>query len=173
MRNNALRSVATLGAIGILALALAAPSAAQTYNLSGGDYLTEEEYKELSKDEAMEYCEKLAQEIDIQNDNAAAANSMLSDIDAEIAKLREELARAKEANSPLAQQVADLEAKLRQLNELPQSYTVIKDDWLIKISKKRQIYGDGTKWRRIYNANTDKIKDPNLIYPNQVFMIPR
>ncbi len=171
MRINALRSVAVLGAIATLALA--APASAQTYNLSGGDYLTEEEYKELSGDEAMEYCEKLAQEIDIQNDNAAAANSMLSDIDAEIAKLREELARAKEANDPLAQEVASLESQLRQLNELPRSYTVIKDDWLIKISKKRQIYGDGTQWRRIYNANKDQINDPNLIYPDQVFMIPR
>ncbi|KKS26065.1 MAG: Peptidoglycan-binding lysin domain-containing protein, partial [Parcubacteria group bacterium GW2011_GWA2_42_11] len=32
--------------------------------------------------------------------------------------------------------------------------------------------GSGNKWRRIYNANKDKIQDPNLIYPGQELVIP-
>jgi nucleoid-associated protein YgaU len=33
-------------------------------------------------------------------------------------------------------------------------------------------YGNGTKWTMIYNANRDKIKNPDLIYPGQVLRIP-
>ena len=50
------------------------------------------------------------------------------------------------------------------------TYTVVSGDSLWKISKK--YYGDGTKWTKIYNANKDKIKNPNLIYPKQVLTIP-
>lgn len=49
-------------------------------------------------------------------------------------------------------------------------YTVKKGDCLWKIAK--QFYGDGSKWKTIYNANKDKIKNPNLIYVGQVFLIP-
>jgi len=33
-------------------------------------------------------------------------------------------------------------------------------------------YGDAQKWRRIYEANRDLIKDPDLIYPGQQLRIP-
>lgn len=51
-----------------------------------------------------------------------------------------------------------------------QSYTVVKGDCLWNIAKK--YYGNGSKYTEIYNANQDKIKNPNLIYPGQVLMIP-
>jgi nucleoid-associated protein YgaU len=50
------------------------------------------------------------------------------------------------------------------------TYTVVKGDSLWTIAKK--FYGSGSKWKTIYNANTDKIKNPNLIYPKQVLKIP-
>jgi len=156
-----------------LVLAAFAVASAQGYDVTEGVYLTEEEYKELSSDEALAYCEKLAQEIDIQNDNAVAANRMMSDIDAAIMNLQRQLADARAGNSPLESEVAELEAKLRDLQTLPRSYTVVPDDFLIKISEMRKIYGDGTRWKRIYRANRDKIDDPNLIYPDQIFLIPR
>ncbi|GJM43665.1 MAG: hypothetical protein DHS20C21_05070 [Gemmatimonadota bacterium] len=167
---NILRSLATFVAVGVLATGVAG---AQSWDTPSGKYLTEEEYKKLSGDEALEYCEKLAQEIDIQNDNAATANSMLSDIDAEINALRAEVSRAKAGTDPLAADVARLEAMLKDLQDLPRSYTVVPGDFLIKISKMRRIYGDGSHWKRIYRANKGDIKNPNLIYPNQVFLIPR
>jgi nucleoid-associated protein YgaU len=154
-------------------LVVAAPVAAQDYDVAGGRYLTLDEYKRLSADEAQEYCEKLAQEIDIQNDNAAAANEMMSDIDSEISSLKRMLADARSANDPLADEVRRLEQQLKKLGQLPRSYTVVKDDWLIKISGYPRIYSDGTRWKRIYRANREKIDDPNLIYPDQIFLIPR
>lgn len=50
------------------------------------------------------------------------------------------------------------------------TYTVKKGDSLWAIAKR--YYGDGTKWPRIYDANRNKIKKPDLIYPGQVFTIP-
>jgi nucleoid-associated protein YgaU len=50
----------------------------------------------------------------------------------------------------------------------PRTYTVVSGDYLIKIARKVNV----SDWRTIYNANRDKIKNPNLIYPGQVFVIP-
>jgi len=49
-------------------------------------------------------------------------------------------------------------------------HIVMPGDTLWGISLK--YYGFGYYWRRIYNANTDKIKDPNLIHPLQRLLIP-
>jgi nucleoid-associated protein YgaU len=50
------------------------------------------------------------------------------------------------------------------------SYTVVKGDTLSKIAK--HFYGNATQWKRIYEANKDVIKNPDLIYPGQTFKIP-
>ncbi len=50
-------------------------------------------------------------------------------------------------------------------------YTVVKGDCLWNIAKK--FYGSGNQYSRIYNANKDQIKNPNLIYPGQVLTIPK
>jgi len=49
-------------------------------------------------------------------------------------------------------------------------HTVKKGDCLWNIAKK--YYGKGSDWKKIYNANKDLIKNPNLIYPNQKLVIP-
>jgi nucleoid-associated protein YgaU len=51
-----------------------------------------------------------------------------------------------------------------------QSYTVKSGDSLSKIAK--HFYGDGNKWHQIYEANRDKIKNPDLIHPGQELTIP-
>ena len=52
-------------------------------------------------------------------------------------------------------------------------YEVQKGDYLWKIAKRPDIYGDPYAWMRIYTANRDQIKNPDLIYPRQVFRIPK
>lgn len=51
------------------------------------------------------------------------------------------------------------------------TYTVQKGDSLSKIAK--ALYGNAKKWTVIYEANKDSIKNPDLIYPGQVFRIPQ
>jgi nucleoid-associated protein YgaU len=51
-----------------------------------------------------------------------------------------------------------------------QSYTVVKGDSLSKIAKR--FYGDAQQWQKIYEANKDQIKNPDLIYPGQTVRIP-
>ena len=46
----------------------------------------------------------------------------------------------------------------------------MKGDSLSKIAQRA--YGDGNKWSKIYEANKDVIKDPDLIYPGQSLRIP-
>ncbi|MGB0912914.1 MAG: LysM peptidoglycan-binding domain-containing protein [Phaeobacter italicus] len=48
--------------------------------------------------------------------------------------------------------------------------TVQKGDTLWAISRER--YGDGLLYVRVFDANRDAIRNPDLIYPGQVFTIP-
>jgi nucleoid-associated protein YgaU len=52
----------------------------------------------------------------------------------------------------------------------PRTYTVAKGDTLSRIAK--QCYGDANKWRKIFEANRDVIKNPDLIHPGEVLKIP-
>ena len=45
-----------------------------------------------------------------------------------------------------------------------------KGDTLWEIS--RRTYGEGQRYTVIYLANGDQIRDPDLIYPAQVFRLP-
>jgi nucleoid-associated protein YgaU len=50
------------------------------------------------------------------------------------------------------------------------TYVVAPGDSLSKIAK--QVYGNTDDWRKIYDANRDTIKDPDLIYPGQTLRLP-
>jgi nucleoid-associated protein YgaU len=51
-----------------------------------------------------------------------------------------------------------------------QYYTVKKGDYLSKIAK--EVYGDAKKYNVIFEANKPMLKNPDLIYPGQVLVIP-
>lgn len=51
------------------------------------------------------------------------------------------------------------------------SYTVQKGDTLGKISS--QLYGTSRRWKEIYEANRETLKDPNRLRPGQVLRIPQ
>jgi nucleoid-associated protein YgaU len=65
---------------------------------------------------------------------------------------------------------ADMPAAVPNVVESERTYTVVAGDTLSKIAKRE--YGDASKWHRIYEANKDTIKNPDLIYPGQTFKIP-
>ena len=104
--------------------------------------------------------------------------------------------KIKRKEGPKADRQADLNAlKMNKISALPEffdkvhnkmqqaldewidappviSYTVVKGDCLWNIAKKKEHYGNGFAWPVIYKANRDNIKNPDLIYPAQVFSIP-
>jgi nucleoid-associated protein YgaU len=51
-----------------------------------------------------------------------------------------------------------------------QQYTVQKGDTLSKIAK--QHYGEASKYKQIFEANRNILKDPDEIQPGQVLVIP-
>jgi hypothetical protein len=64
-----------------------------------------------------------------------------------------------------------LDAWVEEAKEI--MYTVVRGDHLWGIAKKSEHYGNGFAWPMIYKANRDKIKNPDLIYPQQVFTVPK
>ena len=36
----------------------------------------------------------------------------------------------------------------------------------------RRVYGQGVRHTLIFDANQDQIRDPDLIYPGQIFVVP-
>ncbi|NOZ55959.1 MAG: LysM peptidoglycan-binding domain-containing protein [Calditrichaeota bacterium] len=80
--------------------------------------------------------------------------------------------------SEMQDRIARIEGKIAQLRaKMPKAvydeYTVVRGDYLWKISGKPDIYGDPYQWMRIYTYNRDQIKDPDLIYPDQILKIQR
>ncbi|MBK5963403.1 peptidoglycan-binding protein LysM [Thiocystis minor] len=68
------------------------------------------------------------------------------------------------------------QVKADRLNAPPQAaeiefYVIAKGDSLSAIAKK--FYGDGNAYPRIFEANREVIKDPDLIYPGQKIRIPK
>ncbi len=68
----------------------------------------------------------------------------------------------------------DLTADIIIDSSLPaptRNYTVQPGDTLSKIA--RQFYGDANAYMKIFEANTDQLKDPNMIKVGQVLKVPR
>lgn len=101
---------------------------------------------------------------------------------AEIDQLEQKLNEYKASKiallSEMQDKLATIEGKIAQLRaSLPKAdydeYTVLKGDYLWKIAGKPDIYDDPYQWMRIYTYNRDQIKNPDLIYPDQLFKIQR
>jgi len=78
--------------------------------------------------------------------------------------------------SELDQAIADIEAEIKaKEEEIRNTYVVKPGDWLSKLAEYPEVYGWGNyaRWKEIFNANKDLIKDPDLIYPDWKLKIPR
>jgi nucleoid-associated protein YgaU len=118
--------------------------------------------EKLTKEEAEEMIEGYKQRLADCEARVAEQDEKLRPLEAKLADLNAKL-------SALEDEVADLKSRIKT------SYTVKKGDWLAKLAEYPEVYGKGNYawWPKIYKANKDKIKDPNLIYPGQVFVVPR
>jgi len=100
----------------------------------------------------------------------------------ELAALEGKLAEAKKNKisvlTEMQNLIAAIEGKITQIKDkMPKAmydnYTVVVGDYLWKIAGKKDIYANPYQWMRIYSYNKDQIKDPDLIYPKQIFKIQR
>jgi hypothetical protein len=55
----------------------------------------------------------------------------------------------------------------------PERYMVRRGETLWGMSAREQIYNNPFMWPLIYKANAQQIRDPDLIFPRQIFVIPR
>ena len=66
---------------------------------------------------------------------------------------------------------SDLQADIKvETEDYFHKHTVKGGDSLSKIAK--QYYGDAGKYMHIFNANTDQLKNPDMIHPGQELTIP-
>ncbi|KAA3611278.1 MAG: LysM peptidoglycan-binding domain-containing protein [Calditrichaeota bacterium] len=99
----------------------------------------------------------------------------LDDLQARLDALKENDLSVVSANEQLINQIQSLidQAREKGKGAVPPSYTVTRGDYLWKIAANPDIYNDAYAWIRIYSSNSDQIKDPDLIFPDQTFLIPR
>jgi nucleoid-associated protein YgaU len=141
-----------------------------------GDYYTEKEYRKLSEEQRLEYCQELADQDSVYREEIADARGA-----GDRFSTRSQAARA--AADSLARLADSLDARLAEARRAPQkespapaakpAVTVRRGDSLWRISARETIYGDGRRWNQLYEANRDRIRDADRIYPGQELVIPR
>ncbi len=174
MRNK--KGYIVLVAVALLALFLLAgcgKRVLRSADVSKGDYYSAEEFQRLSKEQRNAYCDQLAGEMNKRNQCSTEADQKVAALTQTVADKESELASMDAKIAELQAKVSDLEAKLAAKRAKPETYTVERGDCLYKISGKEKVYNDPLKWPRLYRANRDKIKDPDLIYPGWVLVVPR
>jgi len=69
------------------------------------------------------------------------------------------------------QSPADIKANITVADDsVYHRHTVKSGESLSKIAK--HYYGDAMKYKQIFEANTDQLKNPDVIHPDQVLVIP-
>ncbi len=101
----------------------------------------------------------------------ADAESRLKDLELTAKELEAEVGTLQARYDQMTEQLAKLKEEWKTCQY--GRYKVLDGDWLSKISSLRNVYNNGAKWPLIYEANKDKIKDPDMISPRQELVIPR
>lgn len=153
--------------------------------LTKGDYdaayrYAEEGLKELEKFESVnsyllaEQRMNTARQRGLNNQDPELFAQIVEEVDAARANLQAEKFAEGKSHSDSA--LVLLDQLMSQTSNLVETYTVVKGDSLWKIAGRPSIYGDPFAWPRIYMANKHKLRypeNPDLIYPGQIFDIPR
>ena len=136
-----------------------------------GDYFTAEEFKNLREDQRLEYCRELADQDSMYREEIADAR-----LAADRYASRATSARA--AVDSLARLADSLEARVAMARKkvAMAGGSVMKvrpGDSLWRLAARETVYGDGRRWKELYEANRDRIRDADRIYPEQELVIPR
>lgn len=55
----------------------------------------------------------------------------------------------------------------------PRKHMVRQDEWLAKIAGYWEVYDNYRQWPVLFEANRDRVDDPDLIFPEQELVVPR
>jgi nucleoid-associated protein YgaU len=143
-----------------------------------GDYYTDQEFRKLSRADREEYCASLARQDSIYRAQVQTTQEDLAASRARALALRQEGDSLFALASGLDEE-ARREASTGSKNEgAPpraggETHVVRSGESLWRISAGPSAYGRGARWSRIYEANRDRIRNPDRIYPGQELIIPR
>lgn len=87
-----------------------------------------------------------------------------------VPQMPEAVIYAKKESAPKAAAALSEKEEVKKEEAKTREYIVQKDDSLWKIAQKE--YGDGNKWKKIYNYNKDKIKNPAKLKAGLILSIP-
>ncbi len=145
-----------------------------------GDYYSDKEFRKLSPEQREEYCNELALQDSLYLDETREATASLAEAEARREPLRREVdsllaeADRREQNiRTLLAADADVPPPKNTGREHSSRWSVRTGDSLWRISSRDNVYGDGSKWPRLYESNRGLIRDPDLIFPGQELSIPR
>ncbi|MCL1911887.1 MAG: LysM peptidoglycan-binding domain-containing protein [Leptospirales bacterium] len=119
--------------------------------------------------------------IQTASDQTSEADEKIIALKTALQKIKKDLLASKQNAEPDATESVEDDKtaykrtdKTERTGEKPRIYTVkyftTEKDCLWRIAQK--VYQDPSLWPRIYIANRDKIKDPDLIFPGQRLIIP-
>lgn len=139
-----------------------------------GDYYSRKEFRKLSKEQRAEYCSELARQ-----DSSYQAE--LLDLKEELDQSHGRALRLRAEGDSLFALGTALEAKagaavkpgVTTTAPAGSRHVVRRGESLWAISASGGVYGTGSRWRALYDANRSRITNPDLIYPGQELSIPR
>jgi len=163
--SNANKNAANSGAVEIYNMALSALNAA---NQAGAYTYASAQMEDAQR--TLEEAKKAYEAGDYINAKQLAESALAKAREAE--QLAKDMGGDQRANQArqIAGEIADPGATPRPY---PTNHIVIKGETLWWIAEYKQIYDDPFQWPVIYKANRSQIKDPDLIFPDQNFVIPR
>jgi len=148
-------------------------SSGRHVDVSAGEYFSEDEYVELSNKEKDRYNKALEGEL-------AELQGQVEERQTELTTTRDQIESLRKQIAPIERELLRIESDLRTLSSqvaqyeaLPKTWNITYGECLWIIAGYEDVYADPVKWPRIYRANTDKIDDPEWIYPDTVLVIPR
>ncbi|MCK4352183.1 LysM peptidoglycan-binding domain-containing protein [candidate division WOR-3 bacterium] len=137
-----------------------------------------QEEKKLTEEQALELIEGYKAKEEIANtkieeekQKVETLKSEITELDANVDSLKAKITGIKSPKQEVTEK-----KEIKKVETGKQDIYVVKPgDWLVKLAEYPKVYGKGNyaKWTRIYEANKEFIKDPNLIYPGWELKIPR
>lgn len=154
-----------------------------------GDYYTEKEFKKLTDEQRQDYCQELADQREtfeseitdarvaqdalrrgaaVRHAEADSLQNVAAALEARVAE-----ARVKGGAQRSASHDAGRTGATASKTSYLETYVVKKGDSLWRISGLPDLMGRSSEWSRLFEANRDRIRNPDRIYPGQELQIPR